>query len=69
VVIAVSPFLAPWQISVVCSQPALPNLFVQWTDLHQVERLVDGGTSIIYTANFNDQNVIVKVGILLEVSW
>lgn len=34
---------------------------LQWTDLHQVERLVDGGTSIVYTATYNQMPVIVKV--------
>lgn len=92
------PGVSLLQVSVVCTQPDLPNTFVQvrdaphgwlrspqasaisqgdlrppcscvcvccgalqWTDLHQVERLVDGGTSIVYTATYNQMPVIVKV--------
>ena len=33
----------------------------QWTDLQQVERLVDGGSSVIYTAVYSGMGVIVKV--------
>ncbi|TFJ88672.1 hypothetical protein NSK_000241 [Nannochloropsis salina CCMP1776] len=49
------------EVSVVCAKPELPNMFVQWTDLHHVERLVDGGTSVVYTATYNRLPVIVKI--------
>ncbi|KAM3570350.1 hypothetical protein VYU27_007573, partial [Nannochloropsis oceanica] len=48
-------------VSVVCARPQLPNMFVQWTDLHHLERLVDGGTSVVYTALYNRLPVIVKI--------
>jgi len=48
-------------VSVMCAKPELPNMFVQWTDLHHLERLVDGGTSIVYTATYNRLPVIVKI--------
>lgn len=48
------------QISVVCASIP-PNRFLPWTDLKNVEHLVDGESRIIYTAEYNGQPVIAKV--------
>lgn len=50
------------KVNVVCAQPELPSGYLQWTDLKNVEFLVEGGASIIYTADYQHNRVIAKVG-------
>ena len=50
-----------YQVSVVCAQPDLPHYYIPFTDLKNVTELCEGGTSMIYTADYHGQSAIAKV--------
>jgi len=49
------------QVMAVQSRPELPSLYMQWSDLKNLEHLAEGGCSIVYTAEYNHKPVIAKV--------